>query len=300
MPNYPSSFDSTGAAPGQRSISNVTSRQELMYKLAPSAGTVGGSGITVITYTALPNSPRLVGSTLTQAAVGTTLVVDGVSLLSLNDRVLVKNWSGTGASFTNGIWQVTTVGASGTSWVLTRDTNWDADNDFRKYTSFKASLGTTNANTIWYLDSDEPITVGTTNVLFTQTPTTITLNSQAKYYTDTNVGIERIGVLNSSYNTDFLTDFKAILRYLDADLTTIQSSITSASTEGLKWMTSAYGISMFNLQSKMEKISYELNRLREDIDRMNTVGFNATFPGMGLTSRYPSGKNRLTNSAGGY
>lgn len=303
MPNYPSSFDSNGAAPGLRSVSNVTSRQELMYKLAPSAGAYGGFAVTVISFTSLPNTPKLESNgTIKQSAVGTTLIVDGISLTSSDNRVLLKNSAaaGSGASFTNGIWKLTTVGASGTSWVLTRDTNWDADNDFRRYSSFRASLGTTNANTVWYLDTAEPVTVGTTDVLFTQEPTSITLNSQAKYSTDTNVGIERLGVLNSSYNTDFITDFKAILRYLDADVTTIQNSISSATADGLKWMASAYGISMFNLQSKMEKISYEMNRLREDIDRMNTVGFDTIYPGMGLTSRYPSGKNRLTNSAGGY
>lgn len=48
------------------------------------------------------------------------------------------------------------------------------------------------------------------------------------------------------------------------------------------------------------KLSLEVSRLKADIDRMNTVGFSATFPGMGLTSVYPSGKNRLTNTAGGY
>lgn len=258
MPNYPSSFDN-GVAPGVRSVNNVTSRQELNYKLAPSTGTIAGFAVTVITYTALPNTPTLLNGTLTQGAVGTTLVVDGVSLTSTDNRVLVKNWSGTGASFTNGIYKLTTVGASGVSWVLTRDTSWDETIEFKKYSSFRASLGTTNSSTIWYLDTDEPVTVGTTNVLFTQAPTTITLNSQAKYYTDTNVGIERIGVLGSSYNTDFLADFKALLRLIDADVTTIQTSISSASTEGLKWMASAYGISIFNLQSKMEKVAYELN-----------------------------------------
>lgn len=298
MPNYPSSFDN-GVAPGVRSVSNVTSRQELNYKLAPSAGSYGGFAVTVITYTNLPNSWAIVNGTI-KSGTGTTLVVDGVSLTSTDNRVLVKNWSGTGASFTNGVYKLTTVGASGTSWILTRDTSWDDSIEFKKYSSFRASLGTTNANTVWYFDTDEPVTVGTTDLLFSQAATGITLNSQAKYYTDTNVGIERIGVLGSSYNTDFLTDFKTLLRLIDADVTTIQTSISSASTEGLKWMASAYGISIFNLQSKMEKVAYELNRLRADIDRMNTVGFSATFPGMGLTSRYPSGYNRLTNSAGGY
>lgn len=298
MPNYPSSFDN-GVAPGVRSVSNVTSRQELNYKLAPSAGSYGGFAVTVITYTNLPNSWAIVNGTI-KSGTGTTLVVDGVSLTSTDNRVLVKNWSGTGASFTNGVYKLTTVGASGTSWILTRDTSWDDSIEFKKYSSFRASLGTTNANTVWYFDTDEPVTVGTTDLLFSQAATGITLNSQAKYYTDTNVGIERIGVLGSSYNTDFLADFKALLRLIDADVTTIQTSISSASTEGLKWMASAYGISIFNLQSKMEKVAYELNRLRADIDRMNTVGFSATFPGMGLTSRYPSGYNRLTNSAGGY
>jgi hypothetical protein len=57
---------------------------------------------------------------------------------------------------------------------------------------------------------------------------------------------------------------------------------------------------MQNVYRKFKKISLEISQLKGDIDRMNAVGFSGTFPGMGLTSSYPSGKNRLTNIAGGY
>jgi hypothetical protein len=56
------------------------------------------------------------------------------------------------------------------------------------------------------------------------------------------------------------------------------------------------GISYNNLQSKMEKMSYEFNRLIADVTLINagTAGGATTAVG-----RYPSSQNRFTNTAGG-
>ena len=52
-------------------------------------------------------------------------------------------------------------------------------------------------------------------------------------------------------------------------------------------------LSIRNLKSKADKYVFELKRLREDIDRVTTVGFPGNdIVGMGLTSGYPSGRNR--------
>jgi hypothetical protein len=54
------------------------------------------------------------------------------------------------------------------------------------------------------------------------------------------------------------------------------------------------GISYNNIQSKMEKIAFELNRLIADATLVNA--------GLAVTTalgRYPSGWNRFTNTAGG-
>ena len=98
----------------------------------------------------------------------------------------------------------------------------------------------------------------------------------------------------------FIEDFKSMLNTIQYDLTALETSFSGVSTEGLKWMASSNINTIQNLYRKFKKISYEITKLRGDIDRMNTVGFAASFPGIGLTSTYPSGKNRLTNIAGGY
>lgn len=66
------------------------------------------------------NGTSGVGATLTGAGNG-TLTVDGV-LTALNDRILVKN-EATPAN--NGIYKVTTAGAAGATYVLTRVTDFD-------------------------------------------------------------------------------------------------------------------------------------------------------------------------------
>lgn len=297
MPNYPSSFDN-GVAPGQRTVNNVTSRRDFKYFLSPSAGSLAGFAVTYATAAVLPNSAVALGSTaIVCGAVGTTLVVDGTNVLSTNNTILVKNQS---TASQNGIYQLTTVGASGVSWFLTRHTSFDIDAELKLNAIYSVDLGTANTGTKWYISTEEPITVGTTNIAFTAVPTTVTYNSTAKYASDVNVGIERIGALNSTYNRKFIQDFQSMINMMQSELNDLETSFASVSADGLKWMASSNIYNINNLYRKMEKMVFRTKELRDDIDRMNTVGFNATFPGMGLTSRYPSGYNRLTNSAGGY
>jgi hypothetical protein len=98
----------------------------------------------------------------------------------------------------------------------------------------------------------------------------------------------------------FVEDFRSMLNTIQYDLSGLETSFASVSAEGIKWMASSNINTMQNVYRKFKKISLEITKLKGDIDRMNTVGFTATFPGIGLTSTYPSGKNRLTNIAGGY
>ena len=98
----------------------------------------------------------------------------------------------------------------------------------------------------------------------------------------------------------FVEDFRSMLNTIQYDIAGLETSFASVTTEGFKWMASSNINTIHNVYRKLKKISLEMSRLKGDIDRMNTVGFSATFPGIGLTSTYPSGKNRLTNIAGGY
>jgi hypothetical protein len=80
---------------------------------AGSAGADGGTGV---------------GATITYTSTGTTTIDSGASPLALNDRVLVKDGvtadAGTGSK-ANGIYYVTTAGATGVATILTRALDYD-------------------------------------------------------------------------------------------------------------------------------------------------------------------------------
>lgn len=119
--------------------------------------------------------------------------------------------------------------------------------------------------------------------------TTVTYNSAAKYPTDVKFGVTGLG-------TSTYTDFDLV----QANLTTLISAYTTAVsgiTATEKTIAVAFsGVSYNNLQSKMEKMAYEFNRLIGDVTLVNagTAGGATT-----ATGRYPSSWNRFTNTAGG-
>ena len=107
------------------------------------------------------------GATLTADTNRTFTTLDGVSSWSVGDRILVKDQT---TATQNGIYTLTTIGSGSAAWVLTRAT--DADNnpsgelatgDFCFVTS-----GTTNGSKGFILTTTGTITVGTTNVNYTQ------------------------------------------------------------------------------------------------------------------------------------
>ena len=300
MPNYPSSFDN-GTAPGQRSVNNVTSRRDFKYFLEPSLGSAAGFAVSVATAAALPNTPVYSNNTFTASTAG-TIVVDGSTFAyaSTSMTILVKNQGSGGVGASNGIYKVTTVGGSGASYVLTRDTNFDDDAEFKHNTIFSITSGTVNGGLKYYLANDEPFTLNTTAPTFTAVPTTVTYNSAAKYPTDANVGIEELGSWETAFNSNTLNDFKAMLNAMQLELNQVETSLASVTTEGNEWMVSSNTYTFNLIYRRFEKLLFQVQRLSEDIDRMNTVGFSATYPGIGLTSRYPSGFNRLTSTTGGY
>ena len=117
--------------------------------------------------------------------------------------------------------------------------------------------------------------------------TTVTYNSAAKYPTDVRFGVTGMG-------TSTYTDFDLA----QANLTTLisaYSAAVSSITATEKTVAVAFsGISYNNLQSKMEKMAYEFNRLVNDVTLVNAGTAVTT-----SVSRYPSSQNRYTNTAGG-
>ncbi len=287
--NYPSSF-ANGSAPGLRAVNNVTDRRDFKYVNAMSPATAMNlTAVSAATATTLPNSPTWssASGTLTASGAATTLVIDGIWVTSTSTRVLVKNQGGgTGAS--NGIFVLSTVGGSATTWVLTRTTDFNEDAEIKRFSTVSATGGTVNAATKWFLSNQEPITINTSNITWSALPTTVTYNSAAKYPTDVNVGVENI-----STQTHLVNDFRAMLDTLEYEINLIQTSMSSMTGIGASFIANANILSIRNLKSKADKYVFELKRLRGDIDVMNTVAFSGSAAaGMGLTGRYPSSQRR--------
>ena len=119
--------------------------------------------------------------------------------------------------------------------------------------------------------------------------TTVTYNSAAKYPTDVRFGVT--GVLTDTY-TDFGTAQTNLSTLISAYTTAVGSITATEKTIAVAFS----GISYNNLQSKMEKMAFEFNKLIADVTLVNagTAGGATTAIG-----RYPSSWNRYTNSAGG-
>lgn len=85
--------------------------------------------------------------------------IDGVTLAA-NDRVLLKNQT-TGSE--NGIYTFASAGAA-----LTRALDADSSAEVTSGLAVTATEGTANGNTVWTLTTDDPITLGTTALVFAQ------------------------------------------------------------------------------------------------------------------------------------
>ena len=287
--NYPSSFDS-GSAPGLRTVNNITDRRDFKYVNAMSPATAMNlTAAAVATTAVLPNTPTwsAANGTLTASGAAATLIVDGVSITSTSTRVLVKNQGG-GSGASNGIFVLSTIGGTATTWVLTRTTDFNEDAEIKRFSTVSVSAGTANTNTKWFLSTQEPITINTTGITWSALPTTVTYNSAAKYPTDVNVGVENI-----STQTHLVNDFASMLNTLEYEITALQASMASMTAIGASFIANANILTIRNLKSKADKYVFELKRLRGDIDVMNTVAFSGSVAaGMGLTGRYPSSRRR--------
>ena len=153
-----------------------------------------------------------VGKTLTMSAVG-ALTVDEVATV-LNDRVLVKNQV-TGAD--NGIYKVTTEGTANVAAVLTRAMDADQAAEVTAGMFTFAEKGTANGDKGFVLTTDDPITVDTTALAFSQfagssgSTTFIELTDTPADYT--NAGSKAVRVNAGATALEFI-DFAAT--YLEA------------------------------------------------------------------------------------
>ena len=120
--------------------------------------------------------------------------VDGVSL-STNDRVLV---TGQSTASQNGIYDVVTVGtgSSGT-WARTSDAN--NTGEIEAGMIIMVTEGNIYADTQWKLITDNPITIGSTALIFTQNYSANSISggtSNVTVYSNANVTISSAGTAN--------------------------------------------------------------------------------------------------------
>ena len=116
------------------------------------------------TGTTLPNSPTY-ASNILSAGSATTLIVDGSSIGSSNDYILVKNQTN---PIQNGVYYLSRVGTATTSWRLSRVSEMDSSAELYSNSVLRVASGTSNANTSWYLITPDPMTLGSTGLTFSR------------------------------------------------------------------------------------------------------------------------------------
>ena len=118
------------------------------------------------TAAVLPNTPNWTstgGGTYTATSFG-QITIDGQTATT-GQRILVKNQV---QSQYNGIYDVTVQGDGSTYWVLTRSADANTSAEVKSGMFTFVQTGDTLANTGWVLTTDNPITLNTTGLTFTQ------------------------------------------------------------------------------------------------------------------------------------
>jgi hypothetical protein len=106
------------------------------------------------------------GGTLTSNA-PEELDIDGYIVSTIGTRILVKNETSTNAPY-NGIYTVTDAGSLSTPWILTRATDANTSAEVTDGLFTFVEQGDTLASTSWVLTTNNPITLNTTALTFSQ------------------------------------------------------------------------------------------------------------------------------------
>ena len=126
-----------------------------------------------------------------------------------------------------------------------------------------------------------------------------TYNSAAKYPTDLRAGTAPIGVIGSSYSTDSFGDFATILTNLSATITAYTNAVSGMTATEKAVTASFMKLSYANLSSKVQKVTFELNKVIGDFTILNDSTFGYAGGATTAISRYPSSQNRYTQTVGG-
>src|SRR5579859_1133547 len=155
---------------------------------SPAAEATSGSDLSALGPFTYNNGASGVGATITDTSAGTVFVVDGMAV-GLNARVLIKDQTN---KTQNGIYVLTTVGVAGTTpYQLTRATDFNSSSNITAGDFIFVTSGNTNAATSWVQTTTGTITVGTSNIVFTQ------FSSAAAYVGGTGINISGLTISNT-------------------------------------------------------------------------------------------------------
>lgn len=106
------------------------------------------------------------GMVLTATANGALAAQDGVTLVA-NDSLFVKNESGGNQKY-NGVYVITQVGSAGTPFILTRRSDSNTSAKVTAGMMVPIEEGTVHADQVWWLTTNNPITLNTTALTYSQ------------------------------------------------------------------------------------------------------------------------------------
>jgi hypothetical protein len=146
------------------------------------------------------NGTSGIGATITANANG-ALTIDGGSPAA-TQRVLIKDETA-GNNPYNGIYVVTDAGGVGTPFILTRATDFDNGSPSGEIPGAFTFVeqGSTNADSGWVCTTNNPVTVGTTPIVFVQ------FSSAGSYSANTSAGLVLIGTQFNAKVDGVTTDF---------------------------------------------------------------------------------------------
>ena len=185
------------------------------------------------------NGSSGVGATITGVSFG-AITFDGVTP-SVGDRVLVVDEVGGNAPY-NGAYTVTVVGTGASLFLLTRATDFNTPSEINGGNAFFISLGNTKAASTYVYNGVSAPTIGTSNIIFTQTQgqgvysagtgLTLSLNTFA---IDTSVVATLTGsqaLTNKTYNGMTITSNSGTFAVGNAKSAIISNTLTFTGTDG--------------------------------------------------------------------
>lgn len=138
------------------------------------------------------------GATLEKATNGALPTQDGVTL-AVGDLLLVKDQA---SALQNGLYEVTSLGAAGAKWKLTRSVLFDVAAKIKEGTLFVPTGGSTNGNLLFELTSAGAPVVGTDDITFSQAVASVTYGLVGEMAAAGQAAANTVGVVNKVARVD--------------------------------------------------------------------------------------------------